>query len=269
MVATFKKKFGSTPPDLAIVLGSGLGAFINQVKQSKKISYKDIPDFPKTSVAGHAGECVVGEIGERRALIFCGRFHYYEGHSLPIVTLPIRAAGAWGAKTLVVTNAAGSLRDDLPPGALMLISDHMNLMGANPLRGPNLGEMGPRFFDMTNAYDPKLREQAKNAAKKCGIPLQEGVYAAVSGPSYETPAEIQMLSRIGADAVGMSTVPEVIVARHQGMRVLGISCMTNWAAGIKPDAPSLRHEEVIEQTKRVESSFGRLLMEWIQTYDLR
>jgi purine-nucleoside phosphorylase len=255
------KAFGKTPPDIAIVLGSGLGSFSDRLENAKKLPYSKIPGFPKPKVLGHAGECYVGKIGTKRVLIFRGRFHYYEGHSIFITVLPIRVAGAWGIKNLIVTNAAGGINPSFHPGSLMLIRDQLNLIGANPLRGPNLDTFGPRFPDMTNAYDPEYRDLARNVAKEMNLELFEGVYAGGPGPSYESPAEIKMLATLGADATGMSTVPEVIVARHQGMRVLGVSCITNLAAGISKE--TITHEEVIENTKKAEKNFCELLSRWI------
>lgn len=256
-----KEKFGETPPDVAIVLGSGLSAVADEFNIINRIRYVDIPGFLATQVPGHRGECVLAESEGKRILFFCGRFHYYEGHSLFITTLPIRVIGAWGCKNLLVTSAAGGIRKDLTPGSLMLIKDHMNLMGANPLRGPNLEDFGPRFVDMTFTYDADHRSKALQAAKTLDLHLTEGVYAAVPGPSYETPAEINMLSTIGADAVGMSIVPEVIVARHHGIRVMGISVITNPGAGMEPKP--LDHKEVMMNTEKVKGKLTRLLKDWI------
>ncbi len=265
-----KNSFQPAPPDIAVVLGSGLGAFAETLQDAKKISYSEIPSFPVPTIPGHAGDCLLGSIGNRRVLIFRGRFHYYEGHCLAVNTLPIRVASGWGIRTLVVTNAAGTIRSDLRPGGLLLIKDHINLMGANPLYGPNLDEFGPRFIDMTDAYDEDCRALAKSIARRNRIPLPEGVYAALSGPSYETPAEIRMLATLGADVVGMSTVPEVIVARHHGMNVLGLSCMTNYASGVMGLASKpITHEEVIENTRRASQAFATLLTEWIKNYEPR
>lgn len=259
--------FGPTPPDVCVILGSGLGAFADRISGPIRLSYDQIPSFPKPTIAGHVGECVYGSVGPRKVLVFRGRFHFYEGHPLSIVTLPVRAVGAWGTKALVVTNAAGGLRKDVAPGSLMLLKDHVNLLGENPLRGPNL-EFGPRFLDMTAAYDDEFRAHAKDLGRRLKIPLPEGTYAAMLGPSYETPAEIKMLSIVGVDAVGMSTVPEVIVARHHGMRVLGISCITNLAAGTLGPSQKINHEEVLENTQRAQESFCELLTQWIESAPL-
>ncbi len=268
VIESLKQKFGDSPPDLAMILGSGLGDFAKNLENAKSLPYSDLKGFPRTTVPGHEGIIHVGKIGKRRVLTFQGRFHYFEGHPLSVVTLPVRMAGKWGIPALVVTNAAGTTRTDWKPGSLALISDHINGMGENPLRGPNLDSLGPRFFDLANAYDPAFRMQFKKIARKSKIRIHEGVYIALSGPSYETPAEIKMFRRWGADLVGMSTVPEVIVARHQGMRVLGISCITNWAAGVKgKNAPRITHEEVMEITQRVRNDFARFLKQWIEEYE--
>lgn len=260
--------FGSAVPDVAVVLGSGLGGFTNALSNSRHLSYSAIPGFPEPTVPGHFGECWLGTIGKKRVLVFRGRFHFYEGHSLDVVTLPVRLIGLWGIRTLVVTNAAGGIRKSFKPGTLMLIKDHLNLMGSNPLRGPNEDPATPRFPDLTDAYSAKFRAHAKKVAKSLKLTLPEGVYAANSGPSYETPAEVRMLGRMGADAVGMSTVPEVIVARHQGIQVLGISCITNHAAGVLGErAQKIHHGEVIEVGKQVEQKLIALLQKWISSYE--
>jgi purine-nucleoside phosphorylase len=267
-LASVQTAFGTSAPDVAIILGSGLGEFASKLESSKSLPYAKIPSFPIPTVPGHAGECALGKIENRTALIFRGRFHYYEGHPLSINTLPVRVAATWGIKTLIVTNASGAIRKDLRPGGLLLISDHINMMGVNPLLGPNVDAFGPRFVDMTMAYDGEYRDHAKMLAKKLRIPLPEGVYLASPGPSYETPAEIKMFAAMGADVVGMSTVPEVIVARHHGMRVMGISCMTNFAAGTRGLASEpITHEEVLENTKAAAADFEALLSNWIATYE--
>jgi len=266
-VSLLKNRFGTKAPDIAVILGSGLGTFSELLEDKKNIPYSEIPGFPTPKVPGHAGECVIGKLEEKTVLVFRGRFHFYEGHSLQINTLPVRISGAWGVRSLIVTNASGAIRKDLKPG-LLLINDHLNLLGQNPLFGENLDPFGPRFFDMTTAYDKDYRTTAKSVARKLKIPLPEGIYAAVPGPSYETAAEIRMLATLGADVVGMSTVPEVIVARHHQMRVLGISCMTNYAAGVLgPSSSPITHEEVIENSKNVERDFKELLRGWIATYE--
>ena len=243
-------------PDTAVILGSGLSEAIS-LSDEKALSFSEIPGFPVPTVLGHAGQVSVGRIRDRLVLVQRGRIHYYEGYSLAEVTIPVRAYALLGVRNLIITNASGGIAEDLQPGDLVLITDHINLLGDNPLRGPNLDRLGPRFPDMTEAYDRELRELAKAVGKELGIQLKEGVYVATMGPSYETPAEIKAFRTLGADLVGMSTVPEVIAARHAGLRVLGISCVTNYAAGLA-GAP-LSHEEVIETTRRKEKELGRLL----------
>lgn len=243
-------------PDVAVILGSGLSDVLSLAGE-RKLKFADIPEFPVPTVAGHSGEVAVGTLEGREVLVQRGRLHHYEGYDLGEVVFPVRVYAMLGVRTLVITNAAGGIAPGLAPGDLVLISDHINMMGKNPLWGPNLAEFGPRFPDMSAAYDPELRRLAKKVGEELGIPLREGVYVATIGPSYETPAEIRAFSLLGADLVGMSTVPEVIAARHAGMRVLGISCVTNLAAGLAR-AP-LSHEEVIEITQRKAAELGRLL----------
>ncbi len=243
-------------PAALIVLGSGLSGVADEIGDPLRIPYAMIPGFPRTTVEGHRGELVAGVWAGVEVVVMLGRFHYYEGWSSEDVTVPIRAIRALGADRFVVTNAAGAIRSDLAPGDLMLIADHLNLMFRNPLIGPTvIGEH--RFPDMTDAYDPAAREAAKAAARQLGIGLREGVYAGVTGPSFETPAEIEMMRRFGADAVGMSTVPEVIVARALAMRVLGISCITNAAPG--PGRPGLTHTEVLEVAAKSSERMTSLL----------
>lgn len=230
-------------PDAAIVLGSGLGGLAQRVEVAVSIPYADIPGLPAPTVKGHGGELIAGTLEGRRVLLQRGRLHFYEGHAAEAVVLPVRLAAELGVRCLIVTNAAGGLRPTVPPPALMLIADHVNLQFRFPLVGPVVPPE-PRFPDMSEPYDPELRAIARRVALARGIRLEEGVYVAVLGPSYETPAEVRMLQRIGADAVGMSTVPEVIVARARGLRVLGISVISNYAAGIT--AAPLDHEEVLE-----------------------
>ncbi len=262
---TLRSRFGDSSPDMAMILGSGLGSFADELEDSLHLPYGDLPGFPLPTVPGHSGECVVGKMGDKRVLIFRGRFHFYEGHSLHTATLPVRVAGAWKIPTLIVTNAAGGIRKDWAPASLMVISDHLNLLGHNPLRGANLDDFGTRFPDLSNAYDPAYRKQMFEIAQKANIDLKEGIYAAMNGPSYETPAEVRMLRTLGADAVGMSTVPETIVARHHGMRVLGMSCITNHAAGVQDDpGQEVNHEEVIENSKKAEAHFKKLLKAWVK-----
>ena len=242
---------------VAIVLGSGLGAFADELEDAQSIPYDEIPGFARPTVEGHAGRLVVGRVGGVPVAAMQGRFHFYEGYTLEEVTFPVRVLGLLGAKSLVLTNAAGGLNNAYEQGALVLISDHLNLMGTNPLLGRNDPRFGPRFPDMTDVYDREYQEAAIAEAREMGLELRRGIYAALTGPSYETPAEIRMMRLLGADAVGMSTVPEAIVARQMGVRVLGISCITNMAAGVL-DKP-INHEEVIETGERVRETFAELL----------
>lgn len=242
---------------LAVVLGSGLGGFADEFADAVRIPYAEIPGFPVSTVEGHAGSLVIGKVGRTPVAAMQGRVHFYEGYSLEEVTFPIRTFKLLGIKTVLLTNAAGGIDVGLSQGALMVISDHLNLMGANPLRGPNDERFGPRFPDLTEVYSRQLQETAVEQARALGIEIRRGIYAALSGPSYETPAEIHMFRSFGADAIGMSTVPEAIVARHCGMDVLGISCITNMAAGIS-DEP-INHKEVMETANRVRATFAQLL----------
>jgi len=244
-------------PRIALVLGSGLGGFADDFEEAVAIPYEDIPGFVRSTAQGHAGRLVIGKVESIPVLAMQGRVHYYEGYSLEEVTFPVRVFSLLGIKTLVLTNAAGGINVQLTQGALMMISDHVNLMGVNPLRGPNDERFGPRFPDMSAVYSPELQELVIEEAKAINVEVRRGVYGALSGPSYETPAEIHMLRNLGADAVGMSTVPEAIVARHMGMEVLGISCITNMAAGIS-DEP-INHEEVMATGIRVRATFTQLL----------
>jgi len=244
-------------PKIALVLGSGLGAFADEFSSSTKIPYAEIPNFPRSTAIGHAGQLVLGTVDEIPVVGMQGRVHLYEGYSIHEVAFPIRVFARMGIRAAILTNAAGGIKREFTQGQLVVIKDHINLQGANPLSGSNDERFGPRFPDMTIAYDRRFREIAVGAGNRNGIGLLEGVYAALAGPSYETPAEIRFLQTIGADLVGMSTVPEVIAARHSGIRVLGISCVTNAAAGIL-DKP-LNHEEVLETTNRVRNQFISLL----------
>ena len=250
--AYIKEKLGGRAPEIAITLGSGLGDLADHLVDAVQIPYGEIPHFPVSTVAGHKGQFVVGKLKGREVLCMQGRFHYYEGYDLKQVTLPVRVMKLLGISTLIVTNAAGGINTGFRPGNLML-----NLTGENPLIGENLEVFGDRFFDMTVAYDAEYRALAERLAAELNIPLQKGVYAWLTGPNYETPAEIRYLRAIGADAVGMSTVPEVLVARHSGLRVCGISCITNLAAGMGDGL--LSHEEVKETADRVKVDFIRLV----------
>jgi len=244
-------------PQIGLILGSGLGAFADSLKDATLIRYQYIPHFPVSTAVGHAGRLVVGLCAGIPVAVMQGRAHYYEGYSIQQVVFPVRVLKLLGVKTLVVTNAAGGINRTLRTRGLMLITDHLNLMGTNPLVGPNEEEFGPRFPDMTEAYAKKLRDIAKKVARRQKLKLYEGVYAAVHGPSYETPAEVRMLGRLGADAVGMSTVPEVIAANHMGMQALGISCVTNMAAGLSKK--KLDHKEVLEAGEQVGKAFSGFL----------
>jgi purine-nucleoside phosphorylase len=244
-------------PRIAIVLGSGLGEFANRVTEAVSLPYDGLPHWPVSNVIGHEGRLVVGKVNERTIAALSGRCHVYEGHDLGTVTFAVRALGLLGVKTLILTNAAGGVNTGFAQGALMVIDDHINLTGHNPLVGTNDERFGPRFPDMTEVYSERLRRLADLAGREMGVTLPHGVYVALLGPSYETPAEIRYLRTIGADAVGMSTVPEAIAARHMGIDVLGISCITNMAAGVLPRP--LDHAEVMETARRVRGQFTALL----------
>ena len=243
--------------DVAVVLGSGLGAFADGLGNPVRLPYAEIPHWPVSTVIGHAGVLAAGTSAGRPVLTLAGRAHFYEGHPMATVTFATRVLGRLGVKTLVLTNAAGGINTAFTPGTLMAIDDHINLMGTSPLIGPNEERWGVRFPDMTHVYSPRLRALADAAGHEGGVELRHGVYAGLHGPSYETPAEIRYLRAIGADAVGMSTVPEAIVARHMGVEVLGISCITNPAAGVLPEP--LHHDEVMEVARRVSRQFIALL----------
>jgi purine-nucleoside phosphorylase len=244
-------------PGVAVILGSGLGAFAKEVARADSLAYADIPHFPRSTVTGHAGRLVVGQFGGMPLAVMAGRVHLYEGYPHQEVAFPTRVLGAFGVKILVVTNAAGAINTAFRPGELMVVTDHLNLTGGNPLVGPEEEIGGTRFPDMTEAYEPKLQALAQAAGRHIGLMLRKGVYAGLLGPSYETPAEIRMLRALGADAVGMSTVTEVIAANQMGLQVLGISCLTNMAAGILPR--KLDHREVMETGEKVRGIFLELL----------
>jgi purine-nucleoside phosphorylase len=244
-------------PKIAVVLGSGMGSFVDDMADAEIIPYVRIPHFPRTTVPGHHGNLAVGVVGGKRVVALQGRFHHYEGHDLGAVTFPMRVLRALEVQTVILTAATGGIREDLRPGDLMALSDHLNLLGANPLRGPNDDRLGPRFPDMGAVYSPALRDLAKLTATDLQIELKEGVYACLPGPSYETPAEIRMLRALGADVVGMSTVPEAIVARHAGMDVLAFAIVTNAAAGLSGDA--ITHEEVLEEGRAVGPRLASLI----------
>ena len=244
-------------PETAIVLGSGLGDFADRPRQPLAFAYAEVPHWPQSSVVGHAGRLVIGDVAGRQVAVLSGRAHLYEGRPLAEVVFATRVMARLGVRRLLLTNAAGGINTVFAAGALMVIDDHINLLGTNPLIGDNDERFGPRFPDMTEVYSSRLRAIADEASRDAGVPVAHGVYVAVHGPSYETPAEIRYLRAIGADAVGMSTVPEAIVARHMGVEVLGISCITNMAAGVFPEP--LRHEEVLETAARVRGAFISLL----------
>jgi purine-nucleoside phosphorylase len=244
-------------PKIALVLGSGLGAFADEFASARKIPYRRIPHFPRSTAVGHAGQLVIGTVSNVAVVAMQGRVHLYEGYSVKDVAFPVRVFARMGVAAVILTNAAGGINPNYAQGGLVLLRDHINMQGVNPLSGPNDERFGPRFPDMSQAYDPDFRRIAGEEGKKLSLSLHDGVYLALSGPSYETPAEINFFRTIGADLVGMSTVPEVIAARHSGMRVLGISCVTNMAAGTT-DQP-LSHTEVLETTARVKPQFMALL----------
>ena len=243
-------------PEVAIVLGSGLGDFADAPADRIVVPYGDLPHWPTSSVPGHAGQLVVGEVGGKRVAVLAGRVHFYEGHNLDTVVFAARVMARIGVKHIILTNAAGGINASFAEGALMVIDDHINLLGSNPLIGPNDDGFGPRFPDMSEVYSKRLRAMADATGLAKEIPVMHGIYAAMHGPSYETPAEVRFLRAIGADAVGMSTAPEAIAARHMGMQVLGISCITNMAAGMRKP---LNHAEVMETARRVRGSFMALL----------
>src|SRR3712207_6612714 len=255
--AQYIKEKSKYTPEIGLILGSGLGAIGDKIEEAEYYPYGEIPHFPVSTEEGHAGRLVIGKLQGRVVVAMQGRFHFYEGYKMQEVTFPVRVVKLLGIEKLIVTNAAGAVNTSYKPGDLMLITDHINLMGANPLIGRNLSEFGVRFPDMSDPYNKELRNKVKEVAGSLGIELQEGVYAAMSGPTYETPAEIRMVRTLGGDAAGMSTVPEVIIAAHSGIKTVGISCMTNMAAGIL-DQP-LDHEEVIETSERVRETFIKLM----------
>lgn len=261
----FIKSQIKTSPEIGIILGSGLGVLADELENPIKIPYSQIPNFPISTVEGHAGELVFGTLNKRNVLCMKGRFHYYEGYSMKEITFPVRVMSVLGIKGIIVTNAAGGINDKLQPGDLMIISDHIMFFSESPLRGKNVDEMGIRFPDMSNAYTKELREMARMVGKNLGIALKEGVYAFMPGPTYETPAEIRALKTLGADAVGMSTVPEVIVAVHCGMKVLAISCISNMAAGISQKP--LSHQEVLESAEKARNKFLKVIKNCVENWE--
>jgi len=256
-----KTKYANTPK-IGLILGSGLGVLGEEVENATRIPYEEIPNFPVSTVEGHAGQLVFGTINGVEVVVMQGRFHFYEGYSMDKVTFPVRVMKEIGVEQIIVTNAAGGVNTEFKPGDLMIISDHINCFGTNPLIGPNDSKLGTRFPDMSTAYCPKLRAMAKEVAASINLEVQEGVYLGNTGPTYETPAEVRMARIMGGDAVGMSTVPEVIVANHAGLKVLGISCISNMAAGIL-DQP-LNHEEVMETTEKVKADFLKFVKELVK-----
>lgn len=246
-------------PSVAVVLGSGLGSFADHLSDAVRIPYAKIPHFSRSTAEGHAGQLVIGKGGASPVAVMQGRFHLYEGHSAQAVVFPLRTLARMGVRAAILTNAAGGIRLDYGKGGLVVVTDHINLQGQNPLAGPEDERFGPRFIDMSDAYSKAYRAMALEAGKKLGIELGEGVYAGLPGPSYETPAEIRFLRTIGADLVGMSTVAEVIAARQMGMKVLAISCVTNMAAGILEQ--TISHEEVLETGRRIAGQFKALMLE--------
>ena len=264
--ADYIRKRVPNRPQVGVILGSGLGILAAEVKNKKTVSYAEIPHFPVSTVEGHAGQLVLGKLAGQDVVLMQGRFHFYEGYSMAQVVFPVRVMHSLGVEVLIVTNAAGGINEGFKPGDLMIITDHINLMGTNPLIGENYDDIGPRFPDMTEAYDRGLVRIAETVARREGLGYQKGVYISLTGPSYETPAEIRYLRIVGGDAAGMSTVPEVLVANHAGMRVLGISCVTNMAAGILPQ--KLNHEEVMETANRVRDQFITLVKGVLHEVDI-
>jgi purine-nucleoside phosphorylase len=268
--AEFIQAKTNVQPKIGLILGSGLGDLVQEITDAVVIPYEEIPHFPVSTVEGHAGRLVLGHLQGKPVVAMQGRFHFYEGYSQQEVVFPVYVMKQLGVRFLIVTNAAGGMNKEFQPGDLMIITDHLNLTGSNPLIGPNEEELGPRFPDMSAAYTPELVQLAEKVGKEQGIRVQKGVYAGISGPSYMTPAELIMLRRLGADALGMSTVPEVIAARHAGLYVLGISCITDMAIG--EELEPLTHEQVVEMANRTKPKFMNLVKsivkevgeEWIQ-----
>jgi len=260
------RKVTDFEPDVALVLGSGLGGFAENIKIETEIPYSDIPGFPVSTVPGHAGKFIFGYLGDKKIVCMKGRIHFYEGYNISDVVLPARLMKMLGAKILFLTNAAGGLGEGFGAGDLMLITDHISIFAPNPLIGPNLDELGPRFPDMSNVYKKDLQDVIRAVAKENGIDLKEGVYCQCTGPSFESPAEIKMLAKLGVSAVGMSTVNEAIAANHMGMRICGVSCISNLAAGISGDP--LSHEEVQEAADKAAPLFTKLVSESIKRFEV-
>jgi purine-nucleoside phosphorylase len=260
-------EFIGTTPDIAIILGSGLGPLADEIEHAREISYTEIPHFPPSTVPGHEGKLIFGTIAGKTVIAMKGRFHYYEGHEMDIVTLPIRVFAKLGIKNLIVTNAAGGIRDSFHPGTIMIINDQISLFCPSPLRGPNLDEFGPRFKDMTEVYANDLIKLANASAQKVGVPVENGIYSYFRGPQFESPAEIRAIRTLGGDATGMSTVPEAIVARHCGMSTLGISLITNKAAGLSSN--QLNHNEVMATAANTENNMILLVKQIIKDWNLQ
>ena len=262
-LTAIKAAHGGDFPKVALILGSGLGKFGDLMDIDTVISYDNIPDFPQPTVVGHAGRLLIGKVGRTPLLCMQGRMHLYEGHPAQKLAISIRTFKRLGVEKLIITNAAGSLHKDMPPGSLMNITDHINMSGHNPLTGPNDDTVGPRFFDMTEAYDMGLRNRLKSSADALGIKLHSGVYVQLAGPNFETPAEIRMLGKLGIDAVGMSTVQECLVARHCGIDVVGLSLITNLGCGLAPNP--LSHDETLSEAEKAFGNISRLLVHFIDT----
>ena len=260
--ASWLKERMTTSPKTAIILGTGLGQLASEITDSYEFPYSEIPNFPVSTVEGHAGKLIFGKLGGKDIMAMEGRFHFYEGYNMQKVTMPIRVFSALGIKNLIVTNACGGVRDDLNPGQIVIISDHLSFMMPSPLRGPNLDDFGPRFKDMTDVYTSTLRSLALESAKKVNVDVKEGVYCFFKGPQFETPAEIRAFKTLGADMVGMSTVPEAIVARHSDMKILGLSLVTNKAAGLSNN--ELNHIEVMEAANSAEERLVKLVKQILE-----
>lgn len=254
---------GMIEAEYGLILGSGLGDLADEVENKLEIDYEDIPNFPVSTVEGHEGKLIYGDLSGRKVIVLKGRFHFYEGYDLQTVTYPVRIFKELGVKRLILTNAAGGVNENFQPGQLMVITDHINLTGSNPLMGQNLSQHGPRFVDMTETYSTTAQKLLLSLGDQLNIPLQEGVYTWFTGPTYETPAEVRMARILGGDAVGMSTVPEAIVAKHAGIEVIGISCITNLGAGMQSE---LNHQEVVEVSQQVKPHFKALIKAFIREY---
>ncbi|MFQ5930644.1 MAG: purine-nucleoside phosphorylase [Acidobacteriota bacterium] len=261
-----RDRLGEDPPSMGLVLGSGLGEFVQELRAVQSIPYREIPHFPVSKLVGHCGQLSLGTHKGKRFCALAGRVHLYEGLPAAEIVFAVRVIALWGAETFILTNAAGGINTEFRAGDLMLIKDHINLLGENPLCGPNLDALGERFPDMSEAYSPSLLALAHECGEELGLALKEGIYSALPGPNYETPAEIRMCRLLGADAVGMSTVPEVIALNHMRKKVMGLSCITNMAAGILPK--KLHHDEVLQTTQRVKQEFSALLLRIIERLEV-